>query len=206
MMELKGPGRALLSWLPAGPSASPGRISLLAIGLFLFFYILGGYIYSYNHGEISLNAYDANIALAYGNKPLIIIGSTIAFGLLVYLMMLNKHQSKLYIRIFLLVLIYALIQALLWINPSTETSIILGGITLAAMRMFVIMTCIAMLTGASKYLKYGLIGMITLAAIGVCLQISFAYGAKTYYEIIHPGLENYVILLFLITIFILGFV
>ena len=80
-------------------------VSLLAIGVFLFFYILGGYIYSYKNDTISLNAYDANIALAYGNKPFIIIGSTIAFGLLIYLMILNKHQQKLYIRAFLLIII-----------------------------------------------------------------------------------------------------
>ena len=183
-----------------------GRISLVAIGFFLFFYILGGYIYSYKNGTISLNTYDANIALAYGNKPFIIVGSTIAFALLVYLMVLNKHQRKLYIRVFLLVLIYGLVQSLLWINPTTEKSIIIGGITLAAMRMFIISTCIAMLFGSTLYLKAGLISMIVLAAIGVVLQVSFAYGAKTYYEIIHPGLENYVILLFLITVLLLGFV
>ena len=180
-------------------------VSLLAIGVFLFFYILGGYIYSYKNGDVSLNAYDANIALAYGNKPLIIGGSTVAFALLVYLMMLNKHQQRLYIRVFLLVLIYGLVQSLLWINPTTEKSIVLGGITLAAMRMFIIMTCISMLTGASIYLKTGLISMIVFAAIGVILQVSFTYGAKNYYEIIHPGLENYVILLFLLTILLLGF-
>ena len=104
------------------------------------------------------------------------------------------------------VLIYGLVQSLLWINPTTEKSIVLGGITLAAMRMFIIMTCISMLTGASIYLKTVLISMIVFAAIGVILQVSFAYGAKNYYEIIHPGLENYVILLFLLTILLLGFV
>jgi hypothetical protein len=92
------------------------------------------------------------------------------------------------------------------LNPTTDKSIILGGLTLSAMRMFVIMTCISMLTGASRNLKILLISIIIFAAIGIVLQILFAYGANTYYEMIHPGLENYVIMLFLLTILILGFV
>ena len=84
------------------------------------------------------------------------------------------------------------------------TSIVLGGICLAAMRMFVIMTCITMIPGASRQLKWLLIGIIILAAIGVVLQIVFAYAAANIYQTIHPELENYVILLFLVSIMILG--
>ena len=180
------------------------QISLLALGIFIFFYVIGGYISSYNKGYISLNAYDANLAIANGNKPLIIIGSTIVFALLIYLMILNKHQKRVYIRIFLLTLIYALIQAILWLNPLETTSIVLGGICLAAMRMFIIMTCILMIPGASPNLKWLLISIIILAAISVVLQIVFAYAASNIYETIHPGLENYVILLFLIIVLLLG--
>ena len=180
------------------------QISLLALGIFIFFYVIGGYISSYNKGYISLNAYDANLAIANGNKPLIIIGSTIVFALLIYLMILNKHQKRLYLRIFLLVVMYSLIQAILWLNPLETTSIVLGGICLAAMRMFIIMTCILMIPGASPNLKWLLISIIILAAISVVLQIVFAYAASNIYETIHPGLENYVILLFLIIVLLLG--
>ena len=162
------------------------------------------YISSYKKGYISFNIYDANIAIANGNKPIVIAGSIITFALLIYLMILNKHQKRLYLRIGLLIIMFAMIQAIIWLNPLETTSIVLGGICLAAMRMFVIMTCITMIPGASRQLKWLLIGIIILAAIGVVLQIVFAYAAANIYQTIHPELENYVILLFLVSIMILG--
>jgi hypothetical protein len=99
---------------------------------------------------------------------------------------------------------WTLIQVLLWLNPNDIISIVIGGIILAAMRMFIIMTCIAMFKNNSLNMKILLASIITLAFIGVILQFTFAYFAKSYYEIIHPGLENYVILLFLITIIIIA--
>lgn len=182
-------------------------ITILSVLLFLFFYIYGAYLYSYKHGHITLNSYDANVALAYGNKPFIIITSAFAFGLLIWLMILNKHQSKFYIRTGLLAIIFILIQVLLWLNPSELSSIIIGGIVLAFMRIFIITTFIVMFKtkNISLLAKVLYASIIILAYIGVILQISFAFFAQNYYQIIHPGLENYVILLFLITVIILGF-
>ena len=179
-------------------------ISIFAIIFFLLFYLYGAYYNSYKSGHISLNAYDANIALAYGNKPFMIVMSTISFILLIWLMILNKHQFRFYIRIGLLIIMWTLIQVLLWLNPNDIKSIVIGGIILAAMRMFIIMTCITMFKNNTLKMQILLASIITLAFIGVILQFTFAYFAKSYYQIIHPGLENYVILLFLITIIILA--
>ena len=61
-----------------------------------------------------------------------------------------------------------------------------------------------MIPGASRYLKWLLIGIIILASICFILLVVFAYAATNIYETIHPELENYIILLFLVSILILG--
>ena len=121
-------------------------------------------------------------------------------------MILNKHQSRFYIRFTLLIIMWILIQILLWLNPDKIESIIIGGIILAAMRMFIMMTCMAMFKNNSLKMQILLGSIIILVFIGIVLQITItiAYFAQSYYEIIHPGLENYVILMFLLTIVILA--
>ena len=179
-------------------------ISAFSIIFFLLFYLYGAYYHSYKSGHISLNSYDANIALAHGNKPFIIVMSTISFILLIWLMILNKHQSRFYIRITLLIIMWILIQVLLWLNPDKIESILIGGIILAATRMFIMMTCMAMFKNNSLKMQILLGSIIILVFIGIVLQITIAYFAQSYYEIIHSRLENYVILMFLLTIVILA--
>ena len=99
------------------------QISLLALTIFIIFYVLGGYISSYKKGYISFNIYDANIAIANGNKPIVIAGSIITFALLIYLMILNKHQKRLYLRIGLLIIMFAMIQAIIWLNRYSKLDI-----------------------------------------------------------------------------------
>ena len=54
-------------------------ITTISVLFFLLFYLYGAYYHSYKSGYISLNAYDANIALAHGTKPFIIVMSIISF-------------------------------------------------------------------------------------------------------------------------------
>jgi len=182
-------------------------LAISSVLLFLVFYLYGAYINSYRQGTININSYDANVALANSNKPIAIIYSTLAFIFIIWLIVLNKHQRNFYIRVVLLVIIYTFIQILMWLDPYQKKSVIIGGITLALIRMFVIMTCISFLKGNSlnSTKKIFLIMLMILIIISSILQIALAYGANHYYEIIHPELENYIILMFLISILILGF-
>ena len=78
---------------------------------------LAGYEVSYKKGEITKNEFTVSQSLAYSDKPVILTLLTLGTAAYIYLLYARGPKELLAVRIFLQVLIYALVISLLWVKP-----------------------------------------------------------------------------------------
>ena len=78
---------------------------------------LAAYEVSFKKGEITKNEFTVSQSLAYSDKPILLTLLTLGIAAYVYLLYARGPKKLLVVRIFLQVLIYALVCSLLWVKP-----------------------------------------------------------------------------------------
>lgn len=99
------------------PTISTKILSSLGVLFFLIALGLGSYLVSHKKNEIDEDKFTISQSLAFGNKPVMVTFYTLAYILLILLVLFRGGQkSMMYIRLFLLILSYSLLITIIWIT------------------------------------------------------------------------------------------
>lgn len=185
------------------------RSKILSI-VILFFLLcafgLSAYLPSTLEGEITKTDFTISQSLAYSIKPLFVVLLTIAIVLLSYLMYYRGH-NYLYIRLFLLSIIYSFVITIVWITTMyNETDhYILAMLIFTTVCIFISLNSLVIFKELqNQKLKTILIIMPILAFIGIIgVIIGYIYSKKV--SEIFPAFENYMLVIKGLSILTLGF-
>ena len=126
--------------------ASFNTKALAISGVFILALMFGlaSYLTSYLRGYISTDVFTISQSLAFGNKPGIIgllILSMICIMILTY--MRGPPGSLLWVRLFLLLVIYAIIATIVWITTyyNALDHYILASIAFTSSLIYIVLTC-----------------------------------------------------------------
>ena len=156
------------------PTISTKVLSSLGVLFFLIALGLGSYLVSYKKNEIDNNRFTISQSLAFGNKPTMVIFYTLAYILLIPLVLLRGGQKHMmYIRLFLLILSYSLLITIIWITTyrNEKQHYIFAAIIFISNLLFQLITLISFYNYASR--KKTLIGAGVIQLIIVLLLFSF---------------------------------
>lgn len=136
---------------PTPPTDTTKIISTTAVIFFLIGLGLGGYFVSNENGYISNEKFTISSALAHGNKPVMITFFTLSYLAVIYLIYIRGPKKYIGYRILLLILMYALIVAIIYITVDKNRKLhyIFAGIIFIANLIFVLSTMIIY----NEYLK-----------------------------------------------------
>ena len=99
------------------PTITTKILASLGVLFFLIALGLGSYLVSYKKNEIDENRFTISQSLAYGNKPVMVTFYTLAYILLIPLVLFRGGQKSLmYTRLFLLILSYSLLITIIWVT------------------------------------------------------------------------------------------
>jgi hypothetical protein len=183
-------------------------LSLAIIFLFLATFGLLAYLPSALKGDVNKDIFTISQSLAFSIKPAFVCVFTVAMLLLAYLIFYRGHKY-LWIRLFLLLVIYSFIITILWVTTyySREDHYILAGLIFAITVIFILLNNYLIYNGIkvhSSYTKIFLIGTSILAIIGIIGLIISMTILNNITEIF-PSFENLMLLTQGLSVFALGF-
>ena len=183
-------------------------LSLSTVFLFICAFGLGSYLPSILSKDVTNKNFTISQSLAFNIKPLFIVLFTIPVLTLTYLMYYRGHQY-LYIRLFLLLVMYAFIITIVWITTiySKKDHYILASFIFVCVCILIAINSLVIYNGLqikSKKSKYILIIVPTLAFIGIIGLIIGIFIQDKVSEIF-PSFENYMLFIKGLSILTLGF-
>jgi len=173
-------------------------LSLVVVFFLLCSFGLGSYLPSALSGDVNKKEFTVSQSLAYSIKPLFVILLTIAILLLAYLLYYRGHKY-LYIRLFLLLVMYAFIVTIVWVTTmySEKDHYILAAFIFVASCIFITLNSFAIYSGLkikTQKSKIILIIIPILAFIGMFgLLISTLVKDKV--SELFPSFENYMLVI-----------
>jgi hypothetical protein len=190
------------------PNIYSASLSIIIIFLFLATFGLLAYLPSALNDDVNKNIFTISQSLAFSIKPAFVCVFTLAMLLLAYLIVYRGHKY-LWIRLFLLLVIYSFIITILWITTyySKEDHYILAGFIFSLSVVFIIINNYLIYNGIkfhSNYTKFFLIGTSILSIVsilGLIISISLFNNISE----IFPSFENLMLLVEGLSVFALGF-
>ena len=194
------------------PTTKTKLAAVFCVFMFLILFGLSTYLTAYLKGQISKSLFTVSQSLAFGNQPVVIILISIALFLLAFINHIRGPAKLLWIRQFMLLLVYGLVISLLWVTTyySEMDHYILASIIFTTIVVYIIMTCVLYyqnskaLTMLSKVLLIALPVLVALVFAGLVIA-NIDIVRKEVVELF-PSLENSMIFLFLVCIIIQGFI
>jgi hypothetical protein len=184
-------------------------LSVISVISFLIGLVVFAYGYSIVDGRLGTSlpkTFTVSRSLGYGNKPGVILFTTIAFGYLFYLIYERGPVKLLKWRFFLLTVSFGLLISLLWLTPwfNEKLHYALASIIFSFILLYIIMTYYLMYKkyGVNKHIFIFLIILNILATI--CLLV-FAIGHEVIDNDIFASFELVFAFLFGVSIIMLGF-
>lgn len=196
------------------PDLKSKVISIICIIVFICMIILAAYLPSALSGDVNADIFSISQSLAFGNKPAIISLLTLALVLLIFLIHYRGHKQYLIIRIFLLLIIYTFIITIIWVSTYyNETDhYILASIIFISIFIYICITSIVIFNSLKsngsvstmdKTIVFGIPVLGVLGFIGLGLSnIDFIKQKLSY---LFPSFENYIVLMQVLSILMLGF-
>ena len=193
------------------PTKETRQAAVAAVFMFLILFGLGTYLTAYLKGEISKSLFTVSQSLAFGNQPVVIIFLTMALLLVGFINQTRGPAKLLWLRQFMLLLVYGLVISLLWVTTyySTTDHYILASIIFTTIVIYILMTSVLYyknskgLNKLSKAILIMLPVLSTLVFIGLIVANLGVVREKI--SQFFPSLENSMIFLFLVCIIIQGF-
>ena len=184
-------------------------LSLVVVFIFLCSFGLGSYLPSALSGDVNKKEFTVSQSLAYSIKPLFVILLTIAILTLAYLIYYRGH-NYLYIRLFLLLVMYAFIVTIVWVTTmySEKDHYILAAFIFAASCIFITLNSLAIYSGLkikTRKSKIILIIIPILAFIGM-IGLIISNLVKDKVSELFPSFENYMLVIKGLSILTLGFI
>ena len=185
--------------------------AFVSIVSMLILFGLGTYLTSYLKGEISQSLFTVSQSLAFGNQPVVILLLTTSIILLGYINIIRGPSKLLWLRQFLLLLVYGMVITLLWVTTyySTIDHYILATIIFISIVVYINITSILYYKNIKNVNIFNKVILILLSSLSIIVLIGlaiskFEYINKKVVELF-PSLENSMIFLFLVCILIQGF-
>ena len=186
-------------------------LSVAAIAIFALMIGLTAYLPSILKGEISKDIFTISQSLAYSNKPAFICMIVLFYGIITYLIQYRGPQKYLIVRLFLILLMCALIITILWVTTyyNQNDHYILAGIIFTSLVIYIILTSMVLLQGQktkSCGITFILYLIPILAIIGFFgLLISRMKFVSDKVVELFPSFENYMIIVQFASVLTLGF-
>lgn len=191
------------------PTITTKLLSSFGLLFFLIALGLGSYLISYNKNEIDKNKFTISQSLAFGNKPVMVTFYTLAYILLIPLVLLRGGQkSMMYIRLFLLILSYSLLITIIWITTyrNKKQHYIFAAIIFISNLLFQLITLISFynyIYHKKILIGTGLIQLIIVILLFVFLALSMH--SKLYSQLF-ASFENVTVVSMGSIILALGFI
>ena len=185
--------------------------AIFAILSMLILFGLGTYLTSYLKGEISKSLFTVSQSLAFGNQPVVILLLTTSIILLGYINIIRGPRKLLWLRQFLLLLVYGMVITLLWVTTyySELDHYILATIIFLSIVIYINITSILYYKNIKNINKLNKVILILLSSLSSLVLIGLVVAniedVKTKVIELFPSLENSMIFLFLVCILIQGF-
>ena len=185
-------------------------LSISCIFSLVLFLGITAYLVSTLKGDIKSDNFTISQAIAYGNKPSMIIILVIAFSILGYLTYYRGHNYLL-IRLFMYLVLCAFIITIIWVTTyfSARDHYIFAGLIFSFFVITIIFNSYLLYNGLkvkTKTKKNILIAIPLLSILGLFgsgLSIMNVFGSNV--PQLFPSFENYLGVILSISIYTMGF-
>lgn len=192
------------------PDTLSKSLSISCITVLVIFLGITAYLVSSLRGEIHSNNFTVSQAIAFGNKPSMVILLVLAFSILAYLTYYRGHPY-LFLRLFMYLVLCSFIITIIWVTTfySKLDHYILAGIIFTFFVITIILNSFLLyngLTTKTKTKKIILIIIPLLAIIGLIgLGLTIINEIGDNVVQLFPSFENYIGVVLAMSVFTLGF-
>ena len=186
-------------------------ISLIAILCFMFGFGIAAYEISYEKGRINNVEFTVSESLAFGDEPGLVTLFTIGIIAYMYLIKMKGPKEFLYIRLFLLLLIYSFLITIIWITTYKDKRLhyIFAFIIFLSTFIYHILTYISFSKKCSALmcnclLVACLLNILVIIGLGAT-KIIKPITEKNETRITFASLENTFLLIVIFVMFVIGF-
>lgn len=186
-------------------------LSVSSVSIVMLMFLLAAYMTSFEKGKIDKNIFTVSQALAFGNKPTMVLMLTTGLALL---LLLNYYRGLpyLYIRLFLVVVMYAFITSLFWVTTfyNRKDHYILASIIFISAVIYITFTSMALykfnknLSPFYTILLYAIPLLSIIGIVGLLIGNIKTVNDKT--PQVFPSFENYLLFLMGLSSLMLGFI
>ena len=193
------------------PDFTSKTLAIIISSILVLTFGLAAYLPSAFSGDVNSSIFTISQSLAYGNKPAFVSMITVFMLLLLYLIYYRGPNKFLYIRLFLILLICALIITIVWIttNYNANDHYILASVIFMSVIIYIFLTSIVIYQGLkvkSSQATFILYTIPILAFIGLIgLGVSFLKVIREKAKEMFPSFENYMLFIQVLSILSLGF-
>jgi hypothetical protein len=186
-------------------------LSVSSVSIIMLMFLLAAYMNSFEKGKIDKNIFTVSQALAFGNKPAMVLMLTAGLALL---LLLNYYRGLpyLYIRLFLIVVMYAFITTIFWVTTfyNKKDHYILASIIFISAVIYITFTSMALykfnknLSPINTMLIYAIPLLSIIGIVGLVVGNIKVVNDKV--PQVFPSFENYLLFLMGLSSILLGFI
>jgi hypothetical protein len=192
------------------PNFISKSLAIACITLFVLFLGITAYLVSSLKGEIKDDNFTISQAIAYGNKPSMIILVVCAMGILSYLTYYRGHKY-LYFRLLLNLIICSFIITIVWVTTyySESDHYILAAFIFGSVVISIILNSYLIYNGLPKKTKNAKMILLAIPILAIIGLIGLILGRIKVIEEkavqLFPSFENYIGAILGMSVFTLGF-
>lgn len=191
------------------PNTNTKLLSVIIFFLLLAAFGLLAYLNASLEHEIDANKFTVSQALAFSIKPAFIVVFTVTCLLFAYLLYYRGH-NYLWIRLFMLLVIYVFIVTIIWVTTyyNKTDHYILASFIFAFAVLFIALNCFLIYNGLKLHSKLKDIVLIAIPILAVLGLVGILISLVVLGNIpqVFPAFENYVLLMKGISALALGFI
>jgi hypothetical protein len=192
------------------PDFTSKSLAIACITLFVIFLGITAYLVSALKGEIQSDNFTISQALAYGNKPSMVILVVFTIGILSYLTYYRGHKY-LYFRLLLNLIICSFIITIIWVTTyyNKDDHYILAGFIFTSMVISIMLNSYLIYNGLKVKTKNKKMILLALPVLAIIGSIGLILGKIKAIEEkaveLFPSFENYIGVVLAMSVFTLGF-
>ena len=193
------------------PDNKTKLVAITSVICLLIMFGVGGYLTSYKKHEINKHLFTISQSLAFGNKHIMVTTLTLGFMLILYLNYYRSHKYLL-VRLFLLLLMYALIITIIWVTTyyNTTDHYIIASVIFTSALIYVCLNSIVIYgslkqkTSVNTGILYTIPILMVLGFVG--LIVGNIPVVKREVDELFPSFENFTLSIMGLSVLALGFI
>jgi hypothetical protein len=192
------------------PDTISKRLAISCITLFVLFLGITAYLVSTLKGEIQSNNFTISQAIAFGNKPSMIILVLVSMGIFSYLTYYRGHHY-LYFRLLLALILCSFVITIVWVTTfySKEDHYILAAFIFSSIVITIVLNSYLIYNGQTVKTKNSKMILLAIPILALLGSVGLILGKTSVIEDkvvqLFPSFENYISAIFGMSVFTLGF-